>query len=441
MSETKWAFSDGSGRLFINDDVKELTKDGTLLPFYIHKYIQSINTIVISTSIIEETTKFDLMAINLDETTESLNHGIMWRLRSDDFPSLVEYVANEWCLASSSAFTRVDNDGGDLITEEEPAQSITTEEPRTTQNQCTWSQDQDTVSIVVHLTEIGNKDSYAPVIKTKEIKLPSLHDEILPLSDEIDIEASNWILNRQLSQLEIDLGKKNQTTRWISLFDEHFKPPFEITDERLSDEHLQSALSSLEKYTEEGDGTQSPKIRPGSLSDDIPSLAKGEMDDNVDSDVGRLFKLTKFSNVDELQHFTSQRLLSTPLPSYPKQDHTFIISDETTLAGALFETTSVQNLDSFAALPFVIASKRDLKFTHHLSNELVIVFEGGNHKGAGNAFIYFQTESDQSDTAPQSVFQFCGYEKGSLLGVAYFKSQGILVGLCENSLVVISDLI
>lgn len=446
LNSTEWVLSDGSGRLFVSGSVKELLYDGSLSPFFIHTYIASLNMLVISTTLrfddedVTKKTQFDLMAVDLTNTGETLNDGVVWRLRTLDYPFLVEFVGDEWTIGSSSGFVKVGKDGSPINeVDETPSAAVDTPaHAHTPPAQYGWSQDGDTVTISIKLDHIGDKQSYAPIIQTKQITLPSLHHDFLPLYTDVDVEGSTWTLNRQLSLLEVDLSKKSEQ-RWVDLFDQSFSPPFGTVDETRSKQDLEAALQSMEKYTQDGDGTQEPQLRPGGLHD-IPSLAKGEIDDAVDSDVGKSMVLTKFKDVDELTTYNSHQLLSTPFPSHPPPHPSIVISHDLSLSGTLLDLDTLAHTDTFAALPFVMASKRDLRFAYHLSSTLVIVFEGGKKEGAGNAFIYHQCENDNTSAA-QSVVQIGGYDRGALLGVAYFHSRRLLVALCENSLVVLSNLI
>ncbi|TIB12616.1 hypothetical protein E3P89_00761 [Wallemia ichthyophaga] len=462
LNSAQWALSDGSGRLFVcggagnAERAKELLYNGNLSPFFIHLYVPSLNTLVISTTLTFESddvtkkTQFDLLAVDLASASETLNDGVLWRLRTLDYPCLVDYVDGEWVVGSASGFCGVEKDGSiegvagaaDGATDAEQTQKGEQADQRHPPAQYGWSQDDDTVTVSVKLDHIGEKNSYAPVIHTNQIKLPSLNPEFVPLYADVDPEESTWTLNRQLSLLEVDLSKKSQShVRWVDLFDQSFTPPFGTVDETRSKEDLEEALQSMEKYTQEGhvDGTQEPQLRPGGLND-IPSLAKGEMDDSVDSSVGKTMVMTRFRDVSELTAYPAHQLLSTPLPSYPSPHPSIVISHDVSLSGTLFDLGTLSHLDTFAALPFVMASKRDLRFAYHLSNSLVVVFEGGKIEGAGNAYIYYQCEGD-GVSAAQSVVQIGGHQKGALLGVSYFHSKHLLVALCENCLVILSNLI
>ncbi|TIA87222.1 hypothetical protein E3P99_03307 [Wallemia hederae] len=455
LDQSRWALSDGSGRLFIDSTVKELTHDSKLCPFFIHKYIPSLNQLILSAAIrfdsqdITKRTQFDLIAVDMSNTGESLNDAIVWRLRSLDHPHLVQRVEDEWILGSASGFERVRNDGS-AISEEKVGEKSESESRNLEEDDASaathhhsppaqygWSQDDDTVYVTVKLDHIGDKASYAPVIHAHQIKIPTLHADFAPLYTTVDAESSTWSLNRQLSLIEIELAKK-KPHRWVDLFDESYTPAFGVVDETMSKEHLDSALQSMEKYTQDGDGsTQEPQLRPGGL--DVPSLAKGEIDDAVDSNVGKTTVVACFKDVNDIHQYSPHQLLSTPLPSHPPLPASLVIAHDLSLSGALLDG-SLAHTDTFPALPFVMASKRDLRFAYHLTNSLVVVFEGGKKEGAGNAFIYRQCAQD-SVSADQSVVQVGGHDRGALLGVAYFSSNKVLVALCENALVVLSNLI
>ena len=118
-------------------------------------------------------------------------------------------------------------------------------------------------------------------------------------------------------------------------------------------------------------------------------------------------------------------------------------------------TSAWTHISTFPALAFVLASKRDTRFTFHASTSAVLSFESGAGLGGGNVFIYrgsgSGSESAKKETwAKQSVLKISGGSAGPLVGVGALIAPGeegrgkgrvVLLCLCENELVVVRDVV
>ncbi|GAA6063273.1 hypothetical protein JCM10212_004288 [Sporobolomyces blumeae] len=117
---------------------------------------------------------------------------------------------------------------------------------------------------------------------------------------------------------------------------------------------------------------------------------------------------------------------------------------------------------TFPALAFVLATKRDTKFIHHLSSRCVLAFDSPSilsnasassdpssssersvtTASAGNLFIYLAPEPRGALKGKQMVIKLgtAGRSTGQLMGVAGVELEGgevAVVALCENELLVI----
>lgn len=224
--------------------------------------------------------------------------------------------------------------------------------------------------------------------------------------------------------------------------------------EELSKEEYENALKSLDKYTVDSEGNDQPILREGGFnSNNISSLSRNEVDDEIDDSVGKKLILTKFYvNDNKIEHCDQNSLLSLEIPTLGNSENngnnnTIIVNNPMNLSGALFNLNNENHLLSFPALPFVLASKRDLRYTYHLNDitkSVVFAFEGGRIGGSGNVFIYFKNRQiEKSNSEFQSVLQIGNNERGSLLGLLIFKlnDKYNLLALCENKLLVIDDII
>ena len=232
------------------------------------------------------------------------------------------------------------------------------------------------------------------------------------------------------------------------------EPTDEEVPETLDPSELWHIRESLEKYTTalmEGEDASGLGLGSGA-----PSLAEGEMDDAVDSSVGQSFQVTWLGADGSVPPWAAgQRdglaysLLSAPLPGYPIDQQSLVVKSD--IDGLLFtlpgndETKtplSWKHTSTFPVLAFVLASKRDTRFTHHISSKLVLAFESGSGFGSGNVYMYHKP-SESEKNAKQSVLKVSGGASGSLLGVGAVQmgSGSALLCLCEKELVIMKGIL
>jgi hypothetical protein len=305
------------------------------------------------------------------------------------------------------------------------------------------------------------------------------------------------------------MEKKHDGTRWMHVFNPSpprrpaattTSPELDLkgsesdtemeVPETLDPSELWHIRESLEKYTSAlRDGEDASGL---GLGKGLSSLADGEMDEEVDSNVGRRVCLTwvkgggmdmiaasegaaadQVGEEEDEEQFV--HLLSTPLPgslSIDEEDEVSLILKHD-LDGTVFTLQSSSSsspslkannttpstpqwihTSTYSALSFVLASKQDTRFTHHLllssgsynspSSGAVLAFEGGSSRGrGGNLYIYRSVPTSKEKWAKQAVLKVDDGLGGALLGVGCIRGKGgekMVVCLTEGELVVIQGI-
>jgi hypothetical protein len=326
-----------------------------------------------------------------------------------------------------------------------------------------WAQTSDSVTVAFPIPSTTNKSdikvTFSPRTVTVHVQgdstlsMPLPHYSHKSLWDSILPSSSYWTWDREAEHsfglLTLHLDKQHEGTKWMQVFasegvsDEDVEVP-----ETLDPSELWQIRASLEKYTSalrQGEDASGLGLGRG-----IPSLAEGEMDDEVDSSVGRTSYLTWVgkdgSSPTWKQADVPFTLLSTALPGSLNKKTSIIVKDD--IDGAMFALDSGTSPESppiwhhattFSALSFVLASKRDTRFTHHISTKTVLAFESGLYCG-GNVFIYRGANVSEK-WAKQSVLRV---GDGSLLGIAALKASSgrqVLLCLTERELVLLRDVV
>lgn len=191
------------------------------------------------------------------------------------------------------------------------------------------------------------------------------------------------------------------------------------------------------------------------LGSGMPSLADGEVDEEVDASVGRTATLTWVNMDGSWPDWASKReaditVLSTCLPGISEEDPSFTI--KCGVDGALFTlapSSSASNgpewvhNSTHSALAFVLASKQETRFTYHVPAKAVLAFEGGGQGKAGNLYVYRAHRLGEL-WAKQAVLKFSDGLHGALLGVGALttlEGKVIILGLSEGELIIIHDLL
>ncbi|KAF8158373.1 hypothetical protein B0H34DRAFT_657026, partial [Crassisporium funariophilum] len=352
--------------------------------------------------------------------------------------------------------------------------------------------------------------------------MPIPHYSAKALWDSINTTSSFWTWDREgdgkCGVLTLHMEKKHDGTRWMHVF---ASPPpsssssssSKITSaftgtldhipefitqaqaeaeedvdvpETLDPSELYHIRESMEKWTA---AVASGEDASGlGLGRGVPSLAEGEMDEEVDACVGRRVVGTWVGSagggedLDVKEEIFEEdeiiQLLSTPLPgSTPDDDVSLVIKHD--LDGAVFSlslSTSPSSASSdgnekptpkwthtstYPALSFVLASKQDTRFTYHLPppsspfsspssasppssttptpGSSVLAFEGGSARGRGaNVYIYRAPAGIKDKWARQAVVKVD--DGGGLLGVGWKgerERERVVLCLTEGELVLI----
>jgi hypothetical protein len=336
-----------------------------------------------------------------------------------------------------------------------------------------WNQTPDSVTMAIPLpsnTPKSNiKVAFSPRTLTIHIdsdvslSTPIPHYSAKLLWDEISSSTSYWTWDREAEQsfglLTLYLDKQHEGTKWSQVFapaDTSATSESRVEDmevpETLDPSELWHICQALEKYT-----TSLREVDDASgmgLGRGLPSLAEGEIDMEVDESVGREVYLTWVGEDGssppwwEESKSTPSQLLATPMPGSEQSNISLVV--KTNLDGAVHSLISEASdftrppkwthISTFSALSFVLASKRDTRFTYHIPGNAVFAFEGGIRDRGGNVYIY-RAAPIKEKWAKQAILKVDDGFGGSLLGVGLVRSdQGtVLACLTEGELVLIKD--
>jgi hypothetical protein len=292
----------------------------------------------------------------------------------------------------------------------------------------------------------GSDSSSSPSPSAPRYAAARLWDGIAPSS-------SFWTWDAHGAQtyglLTLHLEKQHAGTRWPHLFDATANDEQEVP-ETLDPSELYAIRESLEKYT------AALQERAAGGGGAMPSLADGEVDQEVDAAVGTETCVTWVAAADGDSDPAWAHedwdvpfiALSAPLPGIGDEismvvKHTidgllFVLSDEDKAGG----TPAWTHSSTFSALAFVLASKRDTRFTYHVPSKAVLAFEGGGPEYGGNLYIY-RDAKPKSNLAKQAILKVAGHRSGSLLGVGAIRNgeEIVILCLCERELLVLRNVL
>ena len=349
-----------------------------------------------------------------------------------------------------------------------------------------------TQTLTVHVDNNNNNND-----ESTTLPVPIPHYSAKALWADINPSSSFWTWDREGEQkwglLTLHMEKKHDGTRWMHVFNPSPRLPATTTSptkglesdtemevpETLDPSELWHIRESLEKYTSAlRDGEDASGL---GLGKGLSSLADGEMDEEVDANVGRKVCLTWVRGgmdtnaavgegavdreVEEEEEEEFVHLLSTPLPGSLSIDEDLSLILKHDLDGTVFTLQSLKannispstpqwiHTSTYSALSFVLASKQDTRFTHHLlpssdpnspSGGAVLAFEGGSSRGrGGNLYIYRSVPTSKEKWAKQAVLKVDDGSGGVLLGVGCIRGKGsekMVVCLTEGELVIIQGI-
>ncbi|KAH9480304.1 NudC domain-containing protein 1 [Psilocybe cubensis] len=356
-----------------------------------------------------------------------------------------------------------------------------------------WTQTPDAVTVAFPLPSSTPKNKIKVLFTTQTLTLhvdsfplessdntpaPIPHYSAKALWDSVNTTSCFWTWDREAEHayglLTLHMEKKNEGTRWMQVFAAaasslaHDEENPEVP-ETLDPSELWHIRESLEKYTA---ALKSGEDASGlGLGRGVPSLVEGEADEEADAAVGRKVWATWVDINGHTPTWTRESsllgkkekenwedepitLLSTPIPGSTTPtsiaDLQLILKQD--VDGAVFSLVPAnsapeftwQHTSTYCALAFVLASKQDTRFTHHIPRRGVLAFEGGSLRDRGaNVYIYRPSKSGKDKWAKQSVLQVDDGSSGALLGVGCVKTGDgdvVVVCLTEGELVLINGI-
>ncbi|KAH7915485.1 hypothetical protein BJ138DRAFT_1077421 [Hygrophoropsis aurantiaca] len=489
---------DGPATLLGCYELNDPSKPSSPIPFRIHgsvKASQSSATVLLSSRHYDNTVsdapqvpgkgpaQFDVWAAQIPfPFTKTQNDvgalDIRWRRRGEDVPISATYDSSRNCylLIGSSTYHSVESPPTPSY---EPSSDEIVPIPRLGENldagiitesikppPYSWTQTSDSVTIAFPLPSTTPKSKINVSFSQRTLTIhlqgtPSAgstnipHYSLKQLWDSIQPSDSFWTWDREgdhsFGLLTLHLDKQNEGTRWMQVFAASASGDDVEVPETLDPSELYAIRESLEKYTAAlRDGEDASGL---GLGRGVPALAQGEMDDEVDSSIGRSASLTWVKEDGTTPAWTTDHpplnLLSTNFPGAGLATSLMVKNGIDGTLFSLYTATSEDSLPTwthsctYSALAFVLASKQDTRFTYHVSSNAVLAFENGAQDRGGNVYIYRSVRPNQL-WAKQSVLKVGDGAAGSLLGVGAVKNvQGkyIIICLCERELVVMYDIV
>ncbi|KAI5122789.1 hypothetical protein M0805_000133 [Coniferiporia weirii] len=509
LSNASWLVSDGIGLLYVLENGGESgaisaiyclpSEDGAAVnvPFRIHvaHLDQSRNNVscILSCRHVDKagiptdhdqrtktgTPQFDIWSVSIPLDARNSNEPLplvaVWRGRGDDVPIYARFdeARGAFFILGSSLYRQVDAPRPPSY---EPTRDELAPIPRAGEilsdaplklPPYSWTQTSDSVTVAFPLSSDVPKSAIKVTLTAKTLSLLIKHElptsvdlprySLKQLWDAISPSSSFWTWDREADSrvglLTLHLDKQHEGTRWSHVFaSAGTDPADQEVPETLDPSELYHIREALEKYTST---LQTGEDASGlGLGQGVPSLAEGELDDAVDSSVGRRVAVTWLGADGAVPGWVVEEssvsyLLSTPLPGLQEDRPSLVMRSD--IDGLLFALPPPvaaaspgkwDHVSTYPALAFVLASKRDTRFRFHISSEIELAFESGTGFGGGNVYIY-RGAKDKAVWAKQAILKVSGGSMGALLGVGAVKRADgglVLLCLCEKEMVVVRDL-
>ncbi|THH12201.1 hypothetical protein EW146_g7784 [Bondarzewia mesenterica] len=429
--------------------------------------------------------QFDLFAARIDLPVRKAqdsgipNMEVVWRRRGEDVPIYTAYDRSlkTFLLAGNSPYRPL----GTSTTEPYvPVPDEIAPIPREGDNPdgtntptvqkpppYAWTQDSEELTVVFPLPASTLKSDihvlFSPQTLTAIVHgessetVPIPHYSAARLWGSITPSSSFWTWDAQGTSayglLALHLEKQHEGTRWLHVFDPVAQDIgtgiSADVPETLDPSELHNIRESLEKYTMALSEGKDPSGL--GLGSGVPGL-EGEMDDEVDAAVGSMVCLTWVAEDGTEPVWardgadTPVNILSTPLPGTRHSGVSVVV--KSTVDGLVYtlshgESPTWQHTSTYSALAFVLASKRDTRFTYHVPSKAVLAFESGTAEYGGNLYIY-RASKPKDMWAKQAILKIGGGAAGSVLGVGAVQSSGghlVILCLCEGELIVLPNII
>lgn len=314
-----------------------------------------------------------------------------------------------------------------------------------------WTQTDESVTVAfalpstttksdIHITiEPSSLDLSISGVENTNVTLPLYSDK--RLWDGVRSLTSYWTWDKEgghtFGLLTLYFDKVNAGSKWMHVFASPGSGEEAEVPETLDPSELAQIRESMEKFTEairSGDDASGLGLGRG-----VPSLAENEMDEEADANVGRTAFLTTVGPGDATPYPPVQ-VLSTPVPGLRPEATSVIVKND--IDGIVFDlqqsSLEWKHTTTYNALAFVLASKQETRFTHHIPGKAVYAFESGAQNRGGNVYIY-RSDSHKALWAKQAILKVGNGSGGPLLGVGAIQDEKI-VCLLERELVVINAL-
>ncbi|KAG8860876.1 hypothetical protein FRB96_003610 [Tulasnella sp. 330] len=361
-----------------------------------------------------------------------------------------------------------------------------------------WTQTSDSVTIAFPLPATTPSSAIKVAIAAKNLSL-LVHRPILSQSQfpfpryqakewwaDIDASASFWTWDKEgdrqkgedgpptVGLLTLHLEKKHEGTRWSHVFysvdiqpastapEEDVEVPETIDPSEMW--HIRESLGKYTAALSEGKDVGGGGLGMGT---GVSSLGQGEYDEEVDESAGIPVMLTWVGEMGgdshaPPKHTTEMNLLSMQFPKSNLSGHgipSLVIKHDidgllvdppisTPNSSSTISSTAWTHSSTYPALSFVLASKRDIRFTYHIDSRAVFAFEGSSRMltASSNVYIYRGAISSKARIAQQAVLKIGGGDAGALLGVGEMVSSGnggevLVICLCEKKLIVASGVV
>ncbi|KAH7089390.1 hypothetical protein BKA62DRAFT_790099 [Auriculariales sp. MPI-PUGE-AT-0066] len=327
-----------------------------------------------------------------------------------------------------------------------------------------WTQTEDTVTVAFPLPSIMTKHQIKVHFSPKTLSLsiqdltgtiaelssvPLPHYTLEELWDGVSPASCFWTWDSAAQKdqtyglLSLHIDKQHEGRKWMHVFARAAQGGSDDVPETVDPSELWNIREALEKYTSDLGGP-SGRGGLGFAGGDVPSLADGEMDDEVDSTVGQqvIFSTLALDGISPPATPLACTVLSLALPGILEGEKTLVLKHG--IDGVLYERAPSDwtHTATFPAIAFVLASKRDLRFIYHVSRNMLIAFESGINS-SGNAYIYHGAGAKEK-WAAQAVLKTAGGDSGALLGVGAVRTPGgkpVLLCLGERQLTVVKNLL
>jgi hypothetical protein len=369
---------------------------------------------------------------------------IIWSGHSTDAPSHAAYHAPQqaFLLLSPAPFKPT-------LAPEPPAPTADELAPVPRSNESLdsppyqWTQTSDSVTITLSFPPAPalRASAFAIALTPTHVSVALAGTPVLPRAALWDgVSDSTWTFDPAAHVLALELEKAHAGTRWPRLFAGGTGAD---VPETLDPAQLAGIRDALDKHTADADALGGP----------VPSLARGEVDDELDADSAPsahvLWLPATPGGPTPANDTTPVALLGTPLPGALAPDAPPLLLAKAGLDGLLFAYAGAwTHTATFPALAFVLASKRAAPSSHvfHVGPRAALALEPGDYaRGAGNVYLYHGQEGRAPYGRQTIVRVGAGGDGGMLVGAGVLTQPGggrrVLLALCEREVVALRGLL